>query len=220
MSKHSKGNFSKENNFSNEKWKYMFYTISHPMDGYYWIRHEDKGSVPLAVLMVVIFSICFTANRLLASFVVNDLDPRSVDSFYELIGVLAFYLLICVSNWSVTCLMNGEGRMKDIAIAVGYGTVPMSVALAAGTLISRFIADDEQPFYVLILTIGIVFGVIMILIGIMQVHNYTLGKTLGTLLLTFISMLIIIFLILLLSNLLGLVVTFIKSIYTEIIFRT
>lgn len=206
--------------FSKEKWKYMFYTISHPMDGYYWIRHGDKGSVPLAALMVIIFSICFSANRLLASFVVNDIDPRTVDSYFELMGVLAFYLLICVSNWSVTCLMNGEGRMKDIMIAVGYGTVPISVVLAAGTIISWIIADDEQPFYVLLLTAGIVFGVIMILIGVMQIHNYTLGKTIGTLLITFVAMLIIIFLFLLLSNLLGLVLTFFRSIYTEIIFRT
>ncbi|MDE6128871.1 MAG: YIP1 family protein, partial [Lachnospiraceae bacterium] len=163
--------------FSKEKWQYMLYTISHPMDGYYWIRHAERGSVPLAILMVVLFSCCFTANRLLASFVVNDLDPRTVDSFYELVGVLAFYLLLCVSNWSITCLMNGEGRMKDIAVAVGYGTVPVSFVLVLATIVSQFIADDEQAFYSLILVIGIAYGVIMILIGIMQVHNYTLGKT-------------------------------------------
>ncbi|WOO37246.1 YIP1 family protein [Anaerocolumna sp. AGMB13020] len=206
--------------FSKDKWNYMFYTISHPMDGYYWIRHENRGSVPLAILMVILFSACFSANRLLASFVVSDVDPRSVDSYFEFLGVLAFYALICVSNWSVTCLMNGEGRMKDIAIAVGYSTVPMSTVLAAGTLISWFIADDEQPFYVLLLGAGIVFGILLMLIGIMQVHNYTLGKTLGTLFITFLAMLVIIFLLLLLSNLLGMVVTFIRSIYTEIIFRT
>lgn len=206
--------------FSKEKWQYMLYTISHPMDGYYWIRHAERGSVPLAILMVVLFSCCFTANRLLASFVVNDLDPRSVDSFYELIGVLAFYLLLCVSNWSITCLMNGEGRMKDIAVAVGYGTVPISFVLVLATIVSQFIADDEQAFYSLILVIGIAYGVIMILIGIMQVHNYTLGKTLLTLLLTVLAMLIIIFLLLLLSNLLGMVVNFFKSVYTELIFRT
>lgn len=206
--------------FSKEKWKYMFYTISHPMDGYYWIRHAERGSVPLAVLMVVIFSFCFTANRLLASFVVNDLDPRGVDSIYELAGVLAFYLLICVGNWSITCLMNGEGRLKDIAIAVGYGTVPISVVLLAATLISQVIADDEQAFYVLLVAIGIAYGLIMILIGIMQVHNYTLGKTLLTLFLTIVAMLIIVFLVLLLTNLLGMVFNFFRSIYTEIIFRT
>lgn len=205
--------------FSKEKWKYMFYTISHPMDGYYWIRHKDRGSVPLAILMVILFGISFSANRLLASFVVNDLDPRTVDSLYEMIGVLAFYLLICVSNWSITCLMNGEGRLKDIAIAIGYGTVPISVVLVAATIVSQVIADDEQAFYGLLIAVGIVYGVIMMLIGIMQVHNYTLGKTLLTLFLTFIAMFIIVFLLLLLSNLLGMVYNFFRSIYTEIIFR-
>ena len=197
--------------FSKDKWKYMLYTVSHPMDGYYWIRHADRGSVPLAILMVILFAVSFSANRLLASFVVNDID---------LMGVLAFYLILCVSNWSVTCLMNGEGRMKDIAIAVGYGTVPITVMMTVSTIISQVIADDEQAFYGLLLGAGIVYGLIMILIGIMQVHNYTLGKTLLTLFITFIALLIIIFLMLLLSNLIGMVVNFFKSIYTEIIFRT
>ena len=206
--------------FSKEKWKYMFYTITHPMDGYYWIRHQERGSVPIAILMVILFSISFSSNRLLASFVVNDVDPRVVDSFYELMGVLAAYLLLCVSNWSITCLMNGEGRMKDIAIAVGYGTVPVTMMMCLGTLVSQFVADDEQAFYVMIIGVGIAYGLIMILVGIMQVHNYTLGKTLVTLFLTLVAMFIIIFLLLLLSNLLGMVVNFFRSIYTEIIFRT
>lgn len=205
--------------FSKDKWSYLGYTLSHPMDGFYWIRHAQRGSVPLAILLVVIFSLCFSANRLLASFVVNDLDPRSVDSLYELIGIMAFYLLICVSNWSVTCLMNGEGRMKDISIAIGYSTVPMSIVLFAGTIISWAVADDEQAFYGILIGVGIAYGLILMLIGIMQVHNYTLGKTLVTLLLTFVAMLIIIFVVLLISNMVSLVFVFFKSVYTEIIFR-
>jgi low temperature requirement protein LtrA len=206
--------------FSAEKWKYLLYTISHPMDGYYWIRHRDRGSVPIAILLVIFFGCSFTGIRLLASFVVNDLDPRSVNLAFELLGVLIFYLLLCVSNWSITCLMSGEGRLKDIAIAVGYGTVPITVSMILATIVSQFLADNEQAFYTLILVVGIAYGVIMMLIGIMQVHNYTLGKTLITLILTFIALLIIVFLILLLSNLLGMVYNFFHSIYTELIFRT
>ena len=71
----------------------------------------------------------------------------------------------------------------------------------------------------MLLGVGIAYGLIMMLIGIMQVHNYTLGKTLVTLFLTFVAMLIIIFLLLLLGNLLGMVFNFFRSIYTEIIFR-
>lgn len=206
--------------FSLDKWKYVLYTISHPMDGFYWIRHKDRGSVPVALLLVICFSFSFTGLRLLSSFVVNDLDPRAVNLALELVGVLAFYLLICVSNWSITCLMNGEGRLKDIAIAVGYGTLPITVSFVAATLLSQGIADNEQAFYKLVLFAGIAYGLIIMLIGIMQVHNYTLGKTLVTLFLTFVALLIIVFLLLLLSNLLGMVYNFFHSIYTEIIFRT
>lgn len=206
--------------FSKEKWKYLLYTLSHPMEGFYWIRHQERGSVPIAVVLVILFSISFSINRLCASFVVNDLDPRGIDSLFELIGVFAFYILICASNWSITCLMGGEGRLKDIMIAIGYGTVPITFLLNVGTIVSQFVADDEQAFYTIIIAVGIAYGVIMMLIGIMQVHNYTLGKTLLTLILTFIAMFIIIFLLLLLSNLLKMVINFGDSVYTEIIFRS
>jgi len=202
-----------------EKWKYMWYTVGHPLDGYYWIRHRDRGSVPLAVMMIILFSSSFTFNRLMANFVVNETNPRVVDSFYELIGVLAFFILLAISNWSVTCLMEGEGRMKDIIIALGYGTVPITVMMVSATIISQVVADNEIAFYYIILIIGIGYGAIMMLIGIMQVHNYTMGKTLLTLFLTFISLLIIIFLLVLLTNMLSLVYMFFYSIYTELFFR-
>lgn len=205
--------------FSAEKWKYLWYTLSHPMDGFYWIRRKDKGSVPIAVLLVICFSFCFSLNRYLASFVVNDINPRSVNSLTELGGVLLLYVLLCVGNWSITCLMNGEGRMKDISIAVGYATLPLILTFIPATIISRAIAADEESFYYMILAVGIAYAAILLLIGIMQVHNYTLGKTLLTLFLTLIAVFIIIFLMLLLLNLISQVYNFFYSIYTELIFR-
>ncbi len=205
--------------FSKEKWSYFGYTLTHPMDGFYWIRHKEYGSVPIAVLMVILFSISFSLNRLYASFVVNQTDPRSVNSLTELAGVLVLFLLVCVGNWSITCLMDGEGRFKDIIIAVGYGITPATVGYTLATLLSKVIADNEQAFYGLVIAIGIAYAVMLVLMGIMQVHNYTLGKTLVTLFLTFVAVLIIIFLALLLFNLVNQVITFFKSIYLELIFR-
>ena len=206
--------------FSKEKWQYLMYTMSHPMDGFYWIRHQDRGSVPLAVLLVILFSLCYSINRIGANFVVNDVEPALVDSLEELSGVLLLYVLLCVSNWSITCLMNGEGRMKDIAIAIGYGCAPMIPIFLLATGLSHFITEEEGAFYTMILGVGIAYSVILILIGIMQVHNYTLGKTLQTLLLTFVAIMIIIFVGLLLADLIGQVINFVRSVYIEIIFRS
>lgn len=205
--------------FSKEKIKYVFYTVSHPVDGYYWIRHIDKGSVPIAIILVILFSFSFSFNRLFASFVVNDLDPRTVDSLKELGGVLLLYGLLCISNWSITCLMQGEGRLKDIAIAIGYAMVPLIISFNLATIVSQFIADGEEAFYYLILIVGIAYGVIMMLVGIMQVHNYSLAKTLATLFLTMIAAFIIIFIGLLLADLVNKIRSFFYSLYIEIIFR-
>jgi hypothetical protein len=116
--------------------------------------------------------------------------------------------------------MGGEGRLKDIAIAIGYAAIPLILSFVPATLISQVIAADEETFYGLILFVGITWAVIMALIGIMQVHNYTLGKTLLTLALTFVAVLIIIFIGLLIADLINQVYGFFYSIYTELIFRT
>lgn len=204
---------------SKDKWKFLFYTVSHPVDGYYWIRHLDRGSVPIAIMLVVLFSFSFSFNRLFSSFVVNKLDPRTVDSLKELGGALLLYVLLCVSNWSVTCLMQGEGRLKDIAIAIGYAMVPLIVSFNLATLVSLYIADGEEAFYYLIMAVGIAYGLIMMLLGIMQVHNYSLAKTLVTLFLTLVAAFIIIFIGLLLADLINQIYNFFYSIYIEIVFR-
>ena len=206
--------------FDKNKWKQLFYTVSHPSDGFYWIRHQERGSVAIAILMVILFSFSFSLNRIYASFIVNDVYPRSVNTLTELVGVALLFLILCVGNWSVTCLMNGEGRLKDIVIAIGYALLPITVTLVLATVVSQFLAENEEAFYSIILIIGLSYGAIMMLIGIMQVHNYTLGKTLITLILTLLAVFIIIFLGLLVVDLIGKVYNFFYSIYTELIFRT
>jgi len=205
--------------FSKDKWKFAFYTVSHPADGFYEIRHRERGSVPIAIFLVILFSLSFSINRMSASFIVNDIDPRNVNALTELIAVLILYLLVCVGNWSITCLMEGEGRLKDIAIAIGYAMIPIIVCFTIGTIFSQFVAQNEGAFYWMIIGVGIAYGLMMMLIGIMQVHNYTLGKTLITIFLTFVAMFIIIFIVLLLSDLINQVYQFFYSIYQELIFR-
>lgn len=205
--------------FSKEKWEYLLYTMNHPVDGFYWIRHQDRGSVPIAILLVICFSLCFSLNRIGANFIVNDIEPTTVDSFEELTGVLLLYALLCVSNWSITCLMNGEGRMKDIAVAIGYGCAPLIPVFLIATGMSHFITEEEAAFYSLLIGVGVAYAAVLVLIGIMQVHNYTLSRTLLTLFLTFIAILIIIFIGLLLADLMGQVYNFFRSLYIELIFR-
>lgn len=202
--------------FSKEKLLYPFYILTHPADGYYELRHRERGSVPVAIIITALFSFCYSMNRIHASFIVNDVDPRSVDSMNELVGVMLLFLLFCTGNWSVTCLMGGEGRFKDIVTSVGYALLPLVLSFIPATLISGFVAADEEAFYYLILVFGVAWTAILILMGIMIIHNYSLAKTIVTLVLTFCSMLIIIFIIMMLFDLLSQVYGFFRNVYIEL----
>lgn len=208
------------NNIAVKKVKFLFHLLTHPIDGFYELRHRDEGSLPLALILVALFSISFSLNRIYSSFIVNDIDPRTVDSFNELTAVFLLYFLLCVGNWSITCLMDGEGRMKDILTAVGYSLLPLVLLMVPATVFSQFIGAYEEVFYYIILAFAIGWTLILLLIGIMTIHNYTIGKTLATMFLTFVAMIIIIFLAALLLDLINQIYNFIYSLYTELLFRS
>jgi hypothetical protein len=197
----------------------LFYLLSHPLAGFYELRHRNEGSLLLAFIIVALFSLSFSLNRIYASFVVNATDPRTVNSIQELIAVFMLYVLLCVGNWSITCLMGGEGRMKDIFTAVGYALTPMVLLILPATLISQFIGAYEEVFYYIPYVISVAWTLILLLIGVMTIHNYSFGKTFITLALTFVAMIIIIFLAALLVDLVNQIIGFFRSIYYELLFR-
>ncbi len=202
-----------------EKLLYPFYVITHPFDGFYQVRHRGKGSVPVAMLLIFLFALSFSLNRKYASFVVNTVNTRYVDSRTEIIGIFFAVLLFSVANWSITCLLEGEGRFKDILTVMGYSMLPMVLTFLPVTILSWFIAADEEGIYSLLKGISILLFVVILLIGIMIIHNFGFGKTLFTLLLTFVALLIILFIIMLLYSLLNQVYLFFKSAYTELVLR-
>ncbi len=202
-----------------EKLKYPFYVMTHPLDGFYEVRHRDKGSVLVSLLIIFLFAISYSFNRLYASFVVNAVNPRSVDLVWEMVSVFVLVIVFGVANWSVTCLMEGEGRFKDIITTLGYSMLPMVLMFIPATLFSQVLASNEDAFYFIIYYGSIIWFIMLAIIGIMTIHNFTFGKTFITLICTVVALIVIIFLILLISTLLRQVQDFFGSIYDEIMFR-
>ncbi len=202
-----------------EKIRFLFYTLTHPFDGFYEIRHRGKGSPVLALLVVLLAGVAFSLDKRYASFVVNTADTREVKSVMYLSAMFLLFFLFCIGNWAVTCLTDGEGRMKDIITVTGYGLLPLPLFYIPATLISQVIAGDETVFYSLMIGISVVWAVILVVMGNMIIHNYTLVKELKTLVLTIVAMIIILFILLLFYSIFRQIVEFVKGIYTELIYR-
>ena len=199
--------------------KYPLYVITHPFDGFYDMKHEGKGRVWVAIFNLLFFWVSYSINRQYAGFVVNQVNPNSLNTIIDLVAVASMFLLFTVANWSVTSLMEGEGKYKDIVMATSYALTPMNLFLIPAAIVGNYVAQNEEAFYFMLTWIPLVWFLLLLFVGIMTVHGYSMLKTVGTVMMTILSMLIIIFLLLLMTTLLQQVIMFIKSIYTELIFR-
>ncbi|MDR1692780.1 MAG: YIP1 family protein [Oscillospiraceae bacterium] len=206
--------------FNKEIFFYFRRVLTNPIDSFYEIRHREKGSVPLAFLTILVFSICFTMNRIFAGFIVNLVDPRTINGIDDLTRVILLYVLFCIGNWSVTCLSEGEGRFKDILTVTGYALIPLIITYIPAILLSNVLGQNEDIFYSIILGVGFAWSGILILLGIMTIHNYTMLKTIATLAITIVAMLIVIFLAMLLFDMLNQVYGLFYGIYSELTLRS
>ena len=96
----------------------------------------------------------------------------------------------------------------------------MILVFIPATLLSNLLILDEAAFYHVIMWISIVWFALLMFISTLSIHNYSVGKTVATVFLIFLAILIILFLALMVFMLIQQVFVFIRSIYTELLYRT
>jgi hypothetical protein len=193
--------------------------IIKPFSGFYAMKFEGKGTVKLALFNFLLVCVSFAFSNQYSSILVNDTHPLAVNSVVDVVFLTATLLLFCVANWSVTALTDGEGRFKDIVMAVCYAMTPLVLTIVPASIISNFLASEETGLFFLLMSVGMFYFVLLVFVGLVTVHNYGAIKALLTILLTFVAILIIVFLLTLLFTLWQQLWSFIYSLYNELAFR-
>ena len=202
-----------------DSFKYAFYVITHPFDGFWDLVHEKRGSMaaanPLLILPVLtnLWSMRFT------NFMFNDVRWERVNIWQQVLGLLAPLLIYCVANWCLTTLFDGKGRLKDIYMGMCYSLTPYILIMNPVTIISNFVTDEEGAFLAYFNVLAIAWAAIWILISVMQIHDYSLMKAILAIAFSAVGMMIIVFLIMLFFSLVSDAVAFFISIGKEILFR-
>lgn len=199
--------------------KFPLHVIVHPFDGFWDMKYEQRGKLRIALAILFLLVVAMILQRQFAGFLVNFNDPRRLNSMSELVFVVLPFFLWCIANWSVTTLMGGEGKFRDIVMVTSYALVPMVLIYPPMTLVSRFMVQEETSFYYLLNTVAAIWFIGLLFVGIMTVHQYTPAKTVLTMILTVIVMGIIVFLGTLIFSMLQQIYEFIVNIYRELIFR-
>ncbi len=201
--------------------QYPLHVIVHPFNGYWDLKYDRNQKTNLILSFGILFLLILTniLGSQYSGFLVNHNNPKYLNSLLEIVYVLAPLLFWCVANWSLTTLMDGEGKFAEIFIITCFALVPIVLINFPWIWLSNFISLQESSFYYFSRTIAVVWSVLLLFVGIMTVHQFTPAKTIGTIILTLVAMGFMAFLTLLFFNLIQQIVVFFITIYQEIVLR-
>ena len=199
--------------------KYALYIMTHPFDGFWDLTHEKRGSMAAAHVLVILTFLTNLWNMRFENFMFNPTRWERVNIWTQIIGILALLLVYCVANWCLTTLFDGKGRLKDIYMGMAYSLTPYILIMNPITIISNFVTKEEGAFITYFEALALGWVAALILVSVMQIHDYGLGKAILAIIFSVVGMMVIVFLVLLFFSLVSDAIAFFVSIAKELIFR-
>ncbi len=197
---------------------YGFYTIFHPFDGFWDLKHEKRGSLRAALVFLAATIIAFFYQSIGTGYVMNPTGSYST-IWAQVISVMVPLMLFVLANWCLTTLFDGEGSFKDIFVAVCYCLLPIPMLVIPATFASNFVTSTEAGMITMLSTIAFFWMGILIFFATMVTHDYSMGKNIITFVGTIVGMALIMFVAVLFTTLVGKIISLITNIVTELRYR-
>jgi len=202
-----------------KSFKFAFYCMTHPMDGYWDLTHEKRGSLAVANTILILTLVARVTSLQFTSFIFNQVYWPEVNIFLYLGSIVFPLALWVVGNWALTTLFDGKARLPQIYMATCYAMLPYPLFQFPLIIFSNVVTVNEAEFYTLINTIVLVFCAIYIVVAMMQIHEYTMSKTILFTAFSIFAMLVIVFILLLFFSMISQGIAYFVSIVREILFR-
>ena len=199
--------------------KFAFYCMTHPLDGYWDLTHEKRGSLAVANTILILTLVARIASLQFTSFIFNQVYWPEVNIFLYLGSIVFPLALWVVGNWALTTLFDGKARLPQIYMATCYAMLPYPLFQFPPIIFSNVVMVNEAEFYSMINVLVLVFCALYIVVAMMQIHEYTMSKTILFTAFSIFAMLVIVFILLLFFSMISQGIAYFVSIVREILFR-
>lgn len=195
------------------------YILFHPFDGFDEFKRYKKGKLSVAIIFISLFAFFRIFSYQNEGFLINERNPLMLNSIQEIFSVVLLIALFTIGNWSVTTLMEGKGKFKEIVMMTGYALFPIILIGYPAVILSNFLTLEEMAFYQLLMGLAYVSAAWMLFMGVLNIHHYGLAKTILAFILTVVAMAVMMFFGLLFFDLIQQFIEFVVSIYEELNLR-
>ena len=196
----------------------MLSVMIHPSNVFTDIKEKGQGSIILCVITLAIFYVVTVLQTLAGGFLFSVYDAESFNSLWVLVRSVGLVVLWISANWLVCTLLGGKGKLKEIIIVTCYSLWPFIIEKIFRLAMTNMLIPAEASFLSILDTLAIIYFVILMVIGLLKIHDFSMSRLVATSVVSIIGVAAIIFLgimiIMLLQQFFAFVATFVTEIMT------
>ncbi|MCL1877721.1 MAG: YIP1 family protein [Defluviitaleaceae bacterium] len=199
--------------------KFSLYTMRRPLDGFWDLVHEKRGSMAAAHTIVVVYCLVLISYIVQSNFWWIPIQMEGFNALFVVGTVVIQMGLFSLANWCLTTLFDGKGRISDIYMAYAYALLPQLISYAIILPLTYILTADEYMIPIMIWRVGDLWHYLLILCAMKQIHDYTFGKALLTTIISLAAMGIMIFIFLMFFAVVSDGIAYFYSLGQELLFR-
>lgn len=198
---------------------YPFRLFIHPLDTFNDLKYEKKASLWIANGMAVLFLIVRVIQEIYTSYLFSASATEEKGAMTILLTSVGVLVIWTVCNWATCTLFDGEGTVKDIWIVVTYSLLPYLICSLLNTVLSHYFTTAEVQFYTFFSILGTGWTLMLIFLGLLVAHQYTVTKNILSILGTLLIIVCLIFLLLLFLSIFQQIYDFMANVISEVVIR-
>ncbi len=199
--------------------KFSLYCLTHPIDGYWDLTHEKRGTYAAANTILFLTVLIRILKLRYTSFIFNTVYWEDL-SILRYIGSIRLPRGLWVGgNWALTTLFDGKGQLGQVYIATCYALVPYPLVQFPLMIMSNFVTVEEKEFYSVLSALTLIYAAILVIAAMGQIHEYAAGKNILFTVATLFAMLVMVFILMIFFSMISQGVAYFISIGKELLFR-
>ncbi|MCH5259813.1 MAG: YIP1 family protein [Lachnospiraceae bacterium] len=199
--------------------KFALYCITHPLDGFWDLTHEKRGTYAAANTILFLTLLIRVLKLRYTSFIFITVYWEGINIFLYIASIAFPLAMFVVGNWGLTTLFDGKGRLGQVYMASCYALTPYPLVQFPLMIFSNFVTVDEAEFYFVISVLSLVWAAMLMIAAMGQIHEFSAGKNLLFVVASLFAMLVIVFILLLFFSMISQGIAYFISLAKEIMFR-
>lgn len=199
--------------------KFALYCITHPLDGFWDLTHEKRGTYAAANTILFLTLLIRVLKLRYTSFIFITVYWEDINIFLYIASVLFPLAMFVIGNWGLTTLFDGKARLGQVYMASCYAMTPYPLMQFPLMIFSNFVTVDEAEFYSVLSALSLVWAALLFIAAMGQIHEFGMAKNILFMVASLFAMLVIVFILLLFFGMISQGVAYFISLAKEIMFR-